>query len=286
LQRSCESTHTRYFLFLILSSMIQLSSQDSSAISGRVAGHLMEATLFQLGEQSFSETELLSLLRRYQLMPHLIRGMVVDRAIADFPCTEAEQNAAIAQFYQKHQLNTPESQTVWKQKHHVDEAVLVERLTRSLRLETFKQAKWGQQLKSEFLKRKSTLDQVIYSLLRTKDRGLAYELYYRILEGEQSFAVLAQQFSSGDEARTGGQIGPVPLHQPHPAIRNLLGVSNPQQLWFPFQVEEWFVIVRLEQRLPAEFDTAMQQFLLNELFEIWLQEEIQFHLKQGIFLNA
>jgi parvulin-like peptidyl-prolyl isomerase len=240
----------------------------------------MEATLLQL-----SEAELLSLLDRYQLMPHLLRGMIIDRAIADYPCTEAEQNEAIVQFYRQHHLNTLESQTRWRQEHQVDEAILAEHLTRSLRLEAFKQETWRHQLKSQFLKRKSTLDQVTYSLLRTKDRGLAYELYYRIIEGEQSFATLAQQFSDGDEARTGGKIGPVPLHQPHPAIRNLLAVSNPHQLWFPFQVEDWFIILRLEQRLAAEFDTAMQQYLLNELFETWLQEEIQIHLKQGVVLD-
>jgi parvulin-like peptidyl-prolyl isomerase len=240
----------------------------------------MEATLLQL-----SETELLSLLDRYQLMPHLLRGMIIDRAIADYPCTEAEQNEALAQFYRQHLLNAPESQTRWRQEHHVDEVVLVERLTRSLRLEAFKRATWGHQLKSQFLKRKSTLDQVIYSLLRTKDRGLAYELYYRIAEGEQSFATLAQQFSDGDEARTGGRIGPVPLYQPHPAIRNLLAVSDSQQLWLPFQVEDWFIILRLEQRLTAEFNTAMQQYLLNELFETWLQAEVQLHLKQGVVLE-
>jgi parvulin-like peptidyl-prolyl isomerase len=240
----------------------------------------MEATLLQ-----FSETDLLSLLDRYQLMPHLLRGMIIDHALADYPCTEADQKAAIAQFYHQHHLDTLESQIRWRQEHHVDELILVERLTRSLRLEAFKQETWGHQLKSQFLQRKSTLDQVIYSLLRTKDRGLAYELYYRVVEGEQSFATLAQQFSDGDEARTGGKIGPVPLHQPHPAIRNLLAVSDPQQLWFPFQVEDWFIILRLEQRLAAEFDTAMQQYLLNELFETWLQEEIQLHLKQGVVLD-
>lgn len=240
----------------------------------------MEATLLQL-----SEIDLLSLLHRYQLMPHLVRGMIIDHAISAYPCTEAEQQTAIGQFYQQHQLDTLERQTRWREEHQVDEAVLIERLTRSLRLEAFKQATWGHQLKSQFLKRKSALDQVVYSLLRTKDRGLAYELYYRIVEGEQSFATLAQQFSDGDEARTGGQIGPVPLHQPHPAIRNLLAVSDLQQLWFPFQVEDWFIILRLEQRLPAEFNTAMQQYLLNELFETWLQEEIQLHLQQGVVLN-
>jgi hypothetical protein len=60
--------------------------------------------------------------------------------------------------------------------------------TRGLRIEKFKQATWGRKLEAYFLKRKGQLDKAIYSLMRTKDLRLAQELYFRIQEGEQTFA--------------------------------------------------------------------------------------------------
>lgn len=220
-----------------------------------------------------SSPDLLSLLRHYQLIPQLLRGVVIDRAIAPFPCTAAEKESALLQFYQQHQLDSPESIETWLQLNHLalDEIETV--ALRPVRLEKFKVATWGSKLKSYFLKRKASLDQVVYSLIRTPDQGLAQELYYRLQENEQSFAELAHQFSEGAEKHTGGRIGPVPLSQPHPAIRHLLVVSQLGQLWSPRRVDEWFVIVRLEHLEPVQLNAAVEQYLLNELFEGWVQSE-------------
>ena len=45
---------------------------------------------------------------------------------------------------------------------------------------------------------------MVYSLIRSKDPGVAQELYFRIQEGENTFSELARQYSQGSEAQTGG----------------------------------------------------------------------------------
>ncbi len=114
-----------------------------------------------------------------------------------------------------------------------------------------------------------------YSLIRTKDLGLANELYFRIEGGEQSFAEIAKQYSQGVEANTGGLLGPVPIRQPHPLISQILSVSKPGQLWPPRALAEWFVIVRLEQLIPAQLDETMRRRLIDEMFETWINEQIK-----------
>jgi parvulin-like peptidyl-prolyl isomerase len=220
-----------------------------------------------------SSSELLALLRQYQLVPQLLRGLVIDRVIKPFTCTAEEQELALNQFYQQHQLDSPESIETWLQLNHLAPEEIETVVLRPFRIEKFKLATWGHKLKSYFLKRKASLDQVTYSLIRTQDQGLAHELYYRLKDDEQAFANLAQQFSEGAENKTGGRIGPVPLSQPHPAIRQLLTVSQTGQLWSPRRVDEWFVIVRLEHLEPVQLNRAVEQYLLNELFEAWVQTE-------------
>jgi parvulin-like peptidyl-prolyl isomerase len=221
-----------------------------------------------------SPPDLLALLRQYQLMPQLVRGIVIDRAISSFSCTAVERELALSQFDRQHQLDPPGAIETWLQLNHLTpdrrEAVAL----RSLRIAKFQRHTWGSQLESYFLQRKASLDRVVYSLIRTHDRGLAQELYYRLQDDAGAFAELAQQFSEGAESQTGGRIGPVPLSQPHPAIGQLLIVSRAGQLWSPRRIDEWFAIVRLERLELVRFDTAVEQYLLDELLEIWVRAEV------------
>ncbi|MBD0262956.1 MAG: peptidylprolyl isomerase, partial [Tolypothrix sp. Co-bin9] len=43
----------------------------------------------------------------------------------------------------------------------------------------------------------------------------------------------------------------------------------------PTRLGEWWIIVRLEKVLPVKLDEPMKQKLLNELFNTWLQEQLQ-----------
>jgi parvulin-like peptidyl-prolyl isomerase len=136
-------------------------------------------------------------------------------------------------------------------------------------------ATWDAKLESHFRQLKPRLDQVVYSLIRVRDGGVAQELYFRLVEGEQSFAELAKQYSQGPEAQTGGLMGPVALRTPHPKLARILAIRQPGQLLPPIRVENWWLIVRLEKFIPAQLDEPMQQRLLNELFSTWLQEQLQ-----------
>lgn len=231
--------------------------------------------LFQVGNRVLQAHEILPLLERYQLLPQLVREIIVDQVISDFFCTEVEQEAALEQFFQRFKLATLAERQVWLEAHNLTLEQLTERVLRPVLLEKFKLATWGSKAESYFLSRKASLDQVMYSLIRLKDLGMAQELYFQIQEGEKSFSNVARMYSQGIEAHTGGLVGPTPLSQPHPVIARLLAVSQPGQLRPPTRLEEWVVIVRLEKFIPAQLDEPMRQHLINELFETWLKEQVQ-----------
>jgi parvulin-like peptidyl-prolyl isomerase len=231
--------------------------------------------VFRVGDRKITAEEIPALLKRYQLLPQFFQGLVIDRAIADRTCTEEEIQAAVQNFYQQNQLTSPEAQQAWLKANGMTESELKALAVRPILLQQFKEETWGNKVRSHFMSRKTSLDQVVYSLIRTQDEGLAQELYYRIDEGEQTFEECARAYSQGPEARTGGKLGPVPLNRPHPAIGKLLSVSQPGQLWAPRALAEWYIIVRLEEFHPAQLDTAMHKRMLEELYSGWLQSEIQ-----------
>ncbi|SRR5579883_305067 len=224
-------------------------------------------------------TALVPLLTKYQMLPQLQREMVIDRAIADMTCTPAEVVIAQERFCQQQQLLSDADIQAWLTHHYLTKADFIDLVTRQDRIETFKRNQWEHQLESSFLKRKRHFDRAIYSLIRLRNWQTAQELYFRIAAGEQSFTELAQAYSYGSEAQTGGLVGPVELGTLHPGLAQKLMTSQPGQLWQPGKLGDWIIIARLERLIPAQLDELMRQRLLNQLFEEWLQEQVktEFH---------
>lgn len=235
--------------------------------------------IIQVGNRTITAEEVLPLLAGYQMLPQFLRELFIDQAIASVECTPEEEASACQQFYEKNQLNSETERAAWLTRHCMTSKQLEDLATRGLKIEKFKQATWGNKLESYFLSRKFKLDKVMYSLIRTKEVGIAQELYFRIQEGEQSFAELAREYSQGPESQTGGLIGPVELSMVHPGLAQVLAAGQPGQIWPPTRLGEWLLIVRFEKLIPAQLDESMRRQLLNELFSAWLQE--QFNPTQG-----
>lgn len=227
----------------------------------------------QIGNFQIPPAELLLLLKRYQLLPGIVRELTIDRAIIDVECSNDEQIVALKQFYDRECLTTEERLQYWLNFHYLDRQQLAEIAIRQFKIEKFKQATWSDRINAHFLKRKAQLDRIIYSLIRTKELGIAQEIYFRAIAGEQSFTELATEYSEGAESQTGGLIGPVEISVPHPAIAQAISTQPLGQVCQPMRLEEWYVIVRPEKIIPAQLDEPMRQRLLDELFQIWLQEE-------------
>lgn len=229
----------------------------------------------QFGNQIITAAEVLTMLASSQMLPQLGRWLIVEKEIAQFDIAAEEKTHAMEQFYQKNQLTTPEIIASTLKHYGMNEVQLEALATRELRIEKFKIATWGAKLESYFLQHKSQLDKVVYSLIRTSDPETAQELYFRIKAREKTFAECAKEYSQGQEAQTGGLIGPVAISQPHKEIVQKLLISQPGQMWPPMRLENWVVIVKLEKLIAAQLDDGMRSTLLNHFFETWLNEEIE-----------
>lgn len=230
--------------------------------------------VLQIGNCRITGSEIFPLLASYQMLPELRRYFITDSVIKAIELTVEEANNALKQFVENNQITTHEQHAAFLQQEGMTQGQLEALATRELRIEKFKIATWGNRIESHFLANKSQFDKVVYSLLRTDSMEVAQELFFRIQDGEQSFAECARLYSIGQEAQTGGLIGPVELSAPHPALARMLATLQPGELLPPTPIIEWVVILRLEKLIPAQLDDAMRSFLLNQMFEAWLTEEI------------
>jgi parvulin-like peptidyl-prolyl isomerase len=229
----------------------------------------------KIGNFQVPQVELVNLLARYQILPTLLRELTLDRAIVEIQCSDVEQDLAIQQFRDRYGLISDEQIQQWLDLHSLNSQQLAEIAIRQFKIEKLKIENWGGKTEAYFLKRKGQLDRAIYSLIRTKDLGIAQEIYFRLIDGEETFAEIARKYSQGPEAKTGGLIGPVEIITPHPAIAHLITTQPIGKICQPIQLEQWYAIVRPEQIIPAQLDESMRQRLIDELFQIWLQSQIK-----------
>ena len=203
------------------------------------------------------------------------REAVIDECIKSVPPPTTNQlKVMLEEWCHQQRIDSPQKLERWQQQQGLSSEQWEQFATRRGRWLLWCQRNLEDKLNSHYLKRNNQLDQVSYSLLRLKEKHLANELHLRIKEGEASFEEIASEYSEGPERQQGGRLGPVPLSQPHPMLAKLLQVSTPGQLWPPKQLENWWVVVRLEELHCAELTDSLKKRLLLELGDQHLEEQL------------
>lgn len=216
-----------------------------------------------------SPEQICDLVRRLDLAGTLTRRLIEEEVAAvvppDQPWLEAQQqqfcgDRALAEVLEQHGWTIEDlNLNLW----------LPEALKR------FGEQRFGAGAEEEFLRHGAGSDQVVYSMIRTRDRGLARELWIRAEEKESDFLELARQFGEGPEAGHMGVIGPTSIGalQP-PLLAENLRRLQPGEIHPPQQLGEWWLLLRLEKLQPASFDAAMKQRLIQQQMDAFLADRV------------
>ncbi|MCP9847832.1 peptidylprolyl isomerase [Synechococcus sp. Lug-A] len=223
--------------------------------------------------------EILAELSRHGLLLSLLQRRVVAEAVADQPLDPEALRQAQEQFFRQNNLDGEAAVQAFLSANGLGPDDLAWQIALPLRIRAHCREHFRHKAEAHFLSRKNQLDRVVYSLLRVKDRFLARELYLRLEAEEASFATLAKEFAEGPEKQTNGIVGPVPLTQAHPVLSERLRTTSPGVLMQPFQLTDWWLVVRLESYTPATFDEAMADMMAAELFDHWIGEETTRRIK-------
>ena len=228
------------------------------------------------GVEAFSHQDPLSLIIKYGMLEQLYREKIVDGWIEEIICSPEEEEEANRQV-DKHFQRRSYGLIAANLNRHITAKQLVDMALRPLKIQKLKEALFGGQVYNYFLEKKEELDEVVFSLIRVQNCDIAHELYFRLTDQEATFSELACQYSQGPEARTRGIVGPVSVGSLPADLFQLLKLCPPAKASAPIALGNFFVIVRLEQFLPARLDEALRQALLDEMFEIHIQQQLSIH---------
>ena len=229
-----------------------------------------------MNESSFNDLtpETKALLSRHNLLKAWVRAEVTATAVRSIALPQEERSELWNSYLKKQNIKDDVALGKHLQKIGLSVEDLHWQLELPQRVRQYSQEHFQHKAEARFLARKEQLDRVVYSLLRVNDGFLARELYLRIAGNEANFADLAAEFSQGPEAKTKGVVGPVPMGQAHPALSERLRTSQPGQLLEPFNIDQWWLVARLERYEAARFDGTTAELMTTELFQEWIQEEL------------
>ncbi len=123
---------------------------------------------------------------------------------------------------------------------------------------------------TEFINSKTSLDQYTYSLISVEESDLAYELYLQIDSKEAGFSEIASKYSTESNNKKMGTIGPQSIANVHPLLKNKILTAKKGELLNPFQIDKWWVILRVEDKIEAKLDDSQRSKITLSLFDKWV----------------
>lgn len=138
---------------------------------------------------------------------------------------------------------------------------------------------FGSEVEKTFAENRLNFDQVsLYQIVFSDDK-LAQEIFYQIEENEISFYEAAHLYDIDEQRRLRcGYEGLLYRWALPPAIAAAIFASDPGQVVGPIAIEKSYSLLMMEKFLPAELTTELRQKLLNDLFQQWLEGELNYWL--------
>ena len=208
----------------------------------------------------------LKILRLGNMLPNLVKSFLIYEIVSEISIEQNLYETEIKNFYLKNKiLNKNDLVNILKNKG-ISEEQLHYQITLPLKIFKFGAQHFQKEIKSYFLERKDFLDEYTFNIIRVKNKDIAYELYFRLDSDESDFTNLSESFSYYSELYPKGLFGPKNLQGMNPIIINRLIISTPGELIQPFQVDEWWIILKLLNKKKAKLDKPTIKMLLQEIF--------------------
>ena len=238
----------------------------------------LQSALVELARQP-----LVALLDQHGILRNLARDLLLKRLLESVQFTGEEQPLVLNKLWEGLGVAPPQRLPAgWLEALEPELQAPMRQRWDQLRLQKWLEVHYGERVETYLLERRAALEQVVFAMIRVWSQGTAEELYLRLIDDDADFGQLAKHFSIGDERLTHGLLGPMPISQPHSRIQAVLNRLTVGELHPPIQLDQCFLILRLEHRQPATLNDTTRQQLLQELFQQDLQATLDVKLPAAL----
>ena len=226
----------------------------------------------------------IAFLRDNDLLKSYIREIIISDQIKNLPLTTDDKQKGVKAFMERNNLRNKEELEKFRTEKGFDLKVLEGKILKPIKIQNLAHKLFSSQANTRYNQRKDALDLVVYSLLRTKQKELALELYFRIESNEVEFSKIAEEYSQGEERITKGIIGPIPFIQGNPLLMNKLKSLKQGELLEPFALDGWWIVLRLENIIYTKFSESIKLQMCIEMLEEFIDSESE--KKMNLLING
>ena len=218
--------------------------------------------------------ETIELLIEHDLLIPLIQKELTKELIKNVEIDEEVRIQIKTSMMKKQGLKNDKEFNSWLLDSNLNEEKFFEKIIFPMKLNKYVLEKFIHMVNARFLQRKEELDVVTYSLIRVKDRFLAQELYFKILDDESQFGELASQYSLGQEKISKGIVGPVAINKGHSILKEKLKNSPIGKLQNPFLIDNVWVIIKVESKQDSSLNKETELLMAKEIFDEHISKKV------------
>ena len=138
---------------------------------------------------------------------------------------------------------------------------------------------FSKDVKKVFVQNKLQFDQIILYQIIVEEPKLAQELFYQIQEGEISFFDAAHFYDIDEHRRhLCGCEGKLYRWGLKPDIAGAVFSAQPGEVIRPIQTDLGYHLFMVEKFLPAELNAERYEEILQNMFNLWLSNEVNYLL--------
>jgi parvulin-like peptidyl-prolyl isomerase len=140
-------------------------------------------------------------------------------------------------------------------------------------------ALFSKEVEKFFAENKFYFEQVILYQIIVPYEKLAWEIFYQIEEEEMSFYQAAHLYDIDEKRRQNcGFEGKINRASIKPDIATAIFSARPREIINPFQTEQGYHIVMVEEFIAPQLTPEVSQDIFNKLFDEWLASELNYLL--------
>ena len=220
-------------------------------------------------------------IRKGNLLRIYLKEFVLNEVTKNISIEKKQLEDAKRIFYKEKNINDNTKLNKFLLFNGINEKDLEYQISLPLKIEKLSNYVLEVKIENHFLKRKDELDLYKYNAIRVKESDLAHEIYFQLEGGESNFFDLSRKYSLDKKIFPEGIVGPKNAVGLHPVIKEKLRTYDNGDLIKPFQIDNWWLIIKLLEKEQASLDQNTSKQMALELCEIFVHDKVNDLIKKN-----
>ena len=225
--------------------------------------------------KKINDSELINIIRSANLIKLIAREKILNDLVREIKINQDQYNRAISVYKINNGIDSDIGYTKHAEDMGLSKELIEERILRKVKIDIFKEEKWGARVNSMYLQKKDEYDLITYKCLVSDDGNVMKEVYFRIKDGEETWENMIKQFKGGRKDSRSGVIGPIEAGKMEKGLMDALKKAGKGNIIGPIQMKSGIAVVELVEIKPKTIDKKLIVDIINREYESWLEQETE-----------